>query len=262
MDDFAPTATEESTAHTIVEDFTRLRAAARFTTIAGSVYAILFLVSYWLLLEVPRSGASESDFQSFYSSDQSDVVTVVALYLLPFAGIAFLWFIVSVRMWIGLRKVRPINLLFSNIQLVSGIVFLSLLFCSTAALSMGPVTKNFSNVDGVPLVALEFSTFGGSLFFVFATRMGAMFVFTTTKVCRDAGIIPGWFTISSFLVGLIMLLTASFNRGMIVVFPCWVLVLCLLTQLHVRDVLQNRMLAREEHETIAEPAVTPEGQST
>jgi hypothetical protein len=52
-------------------------------------------------------------------------VVLVGLYLMPFAGIAFLWFIVALRMWITHSASRE-NVLLSNIQLVSGIVFIAL----------------------------------------------------------------------------------------------------------------------------------------
>lgn len=224
-----------------VEHLNRLRGAARFTTIAGATYSVLFLISFWLMLDVPRTGASQSEIQSFYASDKVNLVSLVSIYLLPFAGIAFLWFIVSVRMWIGLRATRPLNMLVSNVQMVAGIIFLALLFSSAAALSMGPVTVDLVNGNEVPAVAVEFSVFGGSLFFVFAIRMGAMFVFTTTTLCRSAAIIPKWFVWVSLAVGVIMLLSFSFNRGMILVFPLWVLALCILTQLHVRTSYAQRL---------------------
>ncbi|HYI25561.1 MAG TPA: hypothetical protein VD767_09145 [Thermomicrobiales bacterium] len=234
----------------------KLRAAALVTTVSGAAYAILFLISYWLMLGVPKAGSTDAELQEFYSSSDSRVVNLVALYLLPFAGIAFIWFIVSVRMWVSLRVTRPINDLFSNVQLVSGIVFLALLFASAAAISIGAVAGSGTDDARTLEVAREFPLFGGSLFFVFATRMGAMFVFTTTKICSSSGTVPKWFQWVGITVGIVMLLTSSFNRGMIVVFPLWVLTLCILTQLHVRRTY--RALMAERHEaTDATPEPAP-----
>jgi hypothetical protein len=163
-------------------------------------------------------------------------VTIVSLYLMPFAGIAFTWFIVVLRMWISSRVVRPVDALLSNIQLVSGIVFLTLFFASGAALSMSAVAAELGDSPVIPVLAREFPQYGSSLFFVFAIRMGAMFVVTTTNIARTARILPPWFTIAGFLVGVVMLLSASFNRAMIVVFPIWVFVLCVLILRHARAV--------------------------
>lgn len=221
----------------------RLRTAALFTTIAGAAYAVLFITSFWLMLDVPRNTASTEEVAAYYQSTDGRVVNLVALYLLPFAGISFLWFVVSVRMWISIRAIRPINALFSNVQFSSGLIFLALLFASAAAMSVGPVTFSGNDELPTPIVIRDFPLFGSSLFFVFATRMGAMFVFTTTRICSGAGIIPRWFSLIGLAVGITMLLTSSFNRWMIVVFPLWVLVLCVLVQLHVRGIVQDRQAA-------------------
>ena len=227
----------------------RLRSAALFTTIAGAAYAVLFITSFWLMLDVPTTEDSAKQVADYYESTDGQVVNLVALYLLPFAGISFLWFVVSVRMWISARAVRPINNLFSNVQFSSGLIFLTLLFASAAAMSVGPITFNASDDLPTPVVIRDFPLFGSSLFFVFATRMGAMFVFTTTRICSSAGIIPRWFTIHGLLVGITMLLTASFNRWLIVVFPLWVLVLCLLTQLHVRSLVKEYRAQQTDQES-------------
>ena len=52
---------------------------------------------------------------------------LAGLYLMPFAAIAFIWFIVALRMWMA-RHGRPEHALFSNVQLVSGIAFVWLGF--------------------------------------------------------------------------------------------------------------------------------------
>ncbi|MGN6484275.1 MAG: hypothetical protein ACTHMX_07725 [Thermomicrobiales bacterium] len=234
----------------------QLRSAALFTTISGALYAVLFITSFWLMLDVPRPSASDGEIDAFYSSGDSTVVSAVSLYLLPFAGIAFLWFIVTVRMWISLRSIRPIDELFSNVQLLSGVIFLALLFSSAAALSIGAVASDVAGTEVDPLIAREFPLFGGSLFFVFATRMGAMFVFTTTRICASAAIVPRWFALIGVIVGVVMLLTSSFNRGMIVVFPLWVLLLCVLIQLHVRHLVDRRRAMAS-----SDPAVSTESEA-
>jgi hypothetical protein len=236
------------------EQIEKLRRAALFTTLSGAAYAVLFLVSFWLMLGVPRMGSTDTELEAFYSSSDRQVVNLVALYLLPFAGIAFIWFIVSLRVWIAARTTKPINELFSSVQLVSGIVFLALLFSAAAAISIGAVTYSGTDDTRSMDVAREFPLYGGSLFFVFATRMGAMFVFTTTKICSSANIIPKWFQLIGIVVGVVMLLTSSFNRGMIVVFPLWVLALCILAQLHVRRTYRAMM---EDHRQAPDAATEP-----
>ena len=212
----------------------RMHNAARFTAIAGIAYAVLFLVSFWLLTGVPRGDATQQEVMDYYESESTTVINLVALYLMPFSGIAFLWFIVTLRMWISNRVVHPVSTLFSNIQLVSGIVYLSLLFGAAAALSVTAIAVDRGIESENVLTGLEFQQFGGSLFFVFSSRMGAMFVFTTTNIGRAHKIFPTWFVVIGLVVGFSMLLTASFNRALIVVFPLWVATVCILILLHAR----------------------------
>jgi hypothetical protein len=42
-------------------------------------------------------------------------VLLVGLYLMRFAGIAFIWFVVALRMWIE-RTARPTDILLPNVQ--------------------------------------------------------------------------------------------------------------------------------------------------
>ncbi|HYJ11994.1 MAG TPA: hypothetical protein VEW66_00260 [Thermomicrobiales bacterium] len=213
----------------------QLQNSARFTAIAGIIYAILFVASLWLLTDTPRRGATDQEIIAFYNPDKLRTVNFVALYLVPFSGIAFLWFIVCLRMWISTRVERRVNVLFSNIQLVSGIVFLTLLLCAAAALSMTSIAMDVGGEELNPAMAREFPPFGGALFYVFATRMAAMFVFATSNIGRASKIIPGWFVVVSIFVGITLLLTASFNRGLILVFPVWVFTLCVLILIHARQ---------------------------
>ncbi|MBV9354789.1 MAG: hypothetical protein JO023_04615, partial [Chloroflexi bacterium] len=48
-------------------------------------------------------------------------------------------------------------------------------------------------------------------------------------IARSTGVLPGWFVLIGFLVGLFLLLSATFSEALVLVFPVWVLALsCLL----------------------------------
>src|SRR4051794_26539947 len=102
-----------------------LRRAGNITIIVGIVHAVLLLLSYWLLTTVPGARASDAEITAFYNSEDRRRLILVGLYVMPFAGMAFVWFIVSLRMWIA-ASIPHENVLLSNIQLVSGIVFIAL----------------------------------------------------------------------------------------------------------------------------------------
>jgi hypothetical protein len=146
---------------------------------------------------------------------------------MPFSGIAFIWFIVSLRMWISSSS-RRVNELLSNVQLVSGIIFTTLFFGTAASIAVIAASIEFADSTVNPDLARQFPQFGASLFFVFGMRMAAMFVFTTTNIGRHAGILPRWFVLIGFAVGLFLLLSATFTVWLALVFPVWVLVLSMI----------------------------------
>ena len=76
-----------------------------------------------------------------------------------------------------------------------------------------------------PEVARMFPTFGNTLFIVFAARMAAIFVITTTSIGRGTGVLPKWFVWAGYLVGLFLLLSATLQPFLFLVFPIWTLVL-------------------------------------
>ena len=204
-----------------------LKKAATFTAVAGIIFSVLFLLAFYLLADVPRGPkATDEVLVAYYESGDADIVAIVSLYLIPFAGIAFLWFVVSLRMWISVRATRTIDLLFSNVQLVAGIVYLTLFLAAAAAMSVNAIVADLDGGQIDPSMARDFPQFGSSLFFVFAIRMGAMFVFTTMTISRQSSIVPKWFVICGYILGLVMLLSSTFNRAMILAFPIWTLVLC------------------------------------
>jgi hypothetical protein len=194
------------------------------TACFGIAHAVLFLLAFWLMSDVPGAKASNEEIAEFYGSDDKRRVILVGLYIMPFAGIAFVWFIVALRMWISF-SVRRENALLSNIQLVSGIIFVALFFAAAAASSVLAASVEFADSTIDPVVAREFPQYGNSLLFVFGMRMAAMFVFTTSNMGRASGFLPRWFAYLGFAVGLFLLLSATFSVWLVLVFPVWVLML-------------------------------------
>jgi hypothetical protein len=212
-----------------------LRKAAMLTAAFGIAHAVLFLLSFWLARDAPGPKATDQEYIDYYSSDNSRRLILVGLYLMPFAGIAFVWFIVSLRMWIS-GTIRRENVLLSNIQLVSGIIYVALLFVAAASESVVAASVEFSDAPVDPNVARQFPQFGSAILFIFAMRMAAMFVITTSNMGRNSPVLPNWFAYCGFVVGIFLLLSASFNTVLVVVFPIWLLILALLLFRRARQI--------------------------
>ena len=211
----------------------------RLTAAAGCAHALLFLVSYWLVTSTPGPQATDQELLAFYESGDRRRLIVVGLYVMPFAGIAFLWFSVALRTSI-LAGPQRVSELLAGMQLMSGILYVALFFVAAAAISVMAVGMEFVHSRLDPVVARELPLYGRALLMVFAMRMAAIFVFTTTRLGRRTDALPRWFACVGWVVGLFLLLSASFSRGFVLVFPGWLLLLCAVVLVRRRLLLPGR----------------------
>jgi hypothetical protein len=194
------------------------RLAARFRTrrsaaIAGIVFGVLLLAAMIML----RIALSEGSLQALQADAQRRTLIRLSLHLVPFAGIAFLWFIGVVREQLGEIEDR----LFSTVFMGSGLLFLAMLFtgAATSASLMAMLTTAEVNAD---VFAYGRETAQG-LFSVYAMRMAAVFTISVSTVgIRTAGL-PRWVSYLGYLMALVLLIGAADQRWLQLVFPSWVL---------------------------------------
>jgi hypothetical protein len=185
----------------------------RSAAIAGIVFAVLLLAGLTMI----RIAWSESSFQALQTDAQRRSLIRLSLHLVPFAGIAFLWFIGVVREQLGNVEDR----LFSTVFLGSGLLFLAMLF-------MGAVnaTGLLAMLAG-PNPNADLFAYGRSstqaLISVYAMRMAAVFTLSVSTVgLRTAGL-PRWVSYLGYLVALTLLLAAGEHKWFQLLFPTWVL---------------------------------------
>ena len=147
---------------------------------AGIVFSVLLTATFVLVRGRCRGDpAAAGDWLT--EGGRRDAL-VVALNLLPFAGIAFLWFIGVIRDRIGAGEDR----FFATVFLGSGLLFVAMLF--TCGAIAGGLVLSFGEASGRP--PAELWTFGRrvtlSLLTVYAMRMAAVFTISTTTIA------PGW----------------------------------------------------------------------
>ena len=82
--------------HVAASDTVRL---ARLTALSGILFSALFVASVVLIYTTPRLSASDAEITAFYTGSSTLLVTV-GLYLIPFAGIIFLWHAHATRLLI------------------------------------------------------------------------------------------------------------------------------------------------------------------
>lgn len=203
----------------------RMRSAALLTALVGAIHAVL-LVSAVLIINAnaPSLDASDQELLSTYADAGNRRLLVFAgIYLIPFAGISWIWFTVALRGWLQ-RTLRRLDTLLANVLLVASTIYIGLLFVAGAAMSVTAVVYEFDPDALDPVVSRLFPQYGAALTLVFAMRVAAMIVFVMSNIGRKTGALPKWFAYSGFALGVLLLLTASLDPLLILVFPAWILI--------------------------------------
>ena len=190
----------------------------RAGAIAGIVFSILLMVSLILIwISVP----SEPEEPGTWLPHHSRIVRF-ALNLLPFAGIAFLWFIGVLRDRIGVDEDR----FFATVFLGSGLLFLAMLF-ATAAVAGG--TLMYYGAAPARVIESGMYTFGRTITYqimhVYAMKMAAVFMFSTSTLAVRTGIFPRWMAILGYVLATILLLSLGYLQWIPLVFPLWVILI-------------------------------------
>src|SRR3954452_18566865 len=99
--------------------------------IAGILFAILFTAAMVVLRTQPLLSADDPGVAQVFASNSDTLAVIGGLYLAPFSGVAFLWFIAVVRDQIGARE----DQFFATVFIGSGLLFVAMLFAASAVAS-------------------------------------------------------------------------------------------------------------------------------
>jgi hypothetical protein len=201
----------------IVKNRARL-ASPRAAAMAGILFSVLLLTILILVrLSVPEN---PSDAGAWLASGSKRVD--LALNLLPFSGIAFLWFIGVVRDRLGEFEDR----LFSTVFLGSGLLFVAMIFTS-AAMAGGLIT--FYGKAPSQLIASGIYSFGRLVTYeimnIYAMKMAGVFIISTSTLSLRTGIIPRWMAYLGLALALFLLFSLGYVYWAPVVFPLWILLI-------------------------------------
>jgi hypothetical protein len=191
----------------------------RAAGIAGLVFSVLFVVAVLLLRIRPAPGSSAQQIANFYLDDERGLVTLVGLYVVPFAGIAFLWFVAAIRSHLGVHEDR----FFATVLLGSGILFVAMLFAASAA--GGALVAGVKFLDQPPPSAdavVLARAIGFAFLFVFGVRVAAVFMLVASTIGLRTGFLPRWLVIAGYLCGLVFLLTVTYVEVLALLLPAWV----------------------------------------
>jgi hypothetical protein len=194
----------------------------RAAGIAGVVFSILITASYVMVrVTIPATPALAGGWLT-NASERNAVI--FGLNLIPFAGIAFLWFIGVVRDRIGPFEDR----FFASVFLGSGLLFVGMLFVSAAV--AGGLLASYGSARA-SAVAPDAWRLGRTITLVllttFAMRMAAVFMIATATITLRVAVMPRWISALGYLCALVLLVTVGALPWVELIFPAWVFIVSL-----------------------------------
>jgi hypothetical protein len=193
----------------------RLR-TPRAAGIAGVVFSVLLFAVFLLMRHsVPRDPLETG---AWLHTGATNVL--IALNLVPFAGIAFLWFVGALRDKLGTRE----DQFFATVFLGSGLLLLAMLFAAAAV--VGAIILAFHAAPEVLVNSATFH-FGRGLAYgminIYVVKTACVFMITTSTIGVYTGLTPRWLAVGGYAVAAILMIGSYYFDWSLVVFPVWVL---------------------------------------
>ena len=187
----------------------------RGAAIAGVIFSLLTIVGLGLVRYAVPADLSVPDIW-LTEPDRRNAVRF-ALNLVPFGGIAFLWFIGVLRNRLGELE----DQFFATVFLASGVLFVACLFGSAAVMA--------ALIESVAAGNIAIETYdlnrrvSDTLLNLFAIKMAGVFMFSTCTLGLRTAIFPRWVAFSGYACALALLLVIANWRWIALVFPIWML---------------------------------------
>ncbi len=143
----------------------------------------------------------------------------LALWLVPFGGIAFLWFIGVVRDRLGDREDRFL----SSVMFGSGLLYLAMTFAAAAL--VGALIATYEAAPEQTITSGIYAFDRQAIFHIsnnFGVRMAGVFMFSTGSIWLRSGAMPRWIIAITYLLALVQLVGVGISLWSTMVFPIWV----------------------------------------
>jgi hypothetical protein len=214
----------------------------RSAALAGILFSLLMATSMILL----RTGAivDPAEVGPEWLEARSAAAAVI-LVLIPFAGIAFLWFTGVMRDLLGDREDK----FFATVFLGSGIILVVMMYVWAAA--YGAIFGTYQAAAGALSdfdVFVYATMFTNQLIGNYFLRMAGVYMLSTASLWTRTRAVPRWLSIITFIVAVSFLLFAGTLRWARYIFPAWVLLVS------VYILILNYRIT-QEHEGSEEPTL-------
>ena len=190
----------------------------RAAAVAGILFSILFGTGYTMIqLTLPRLTSDSAGI----TQDQLKYLSL-GLSFLPFAGMAFLWFMAVLREHMGALE----DQFFSTLYLGSGFLYIGMVFTAAAvgtglmvAYSISP--EIIANGDAY-LLARSISQ---RITTIYTIRMAGMFMTVLGTIWVRTQLLPRWLALLTFIFAVVLLISIGFSPWVMLVFPVWVVLI-------------------------------------
>ena len=208
-------------------------APPRGAAIAGVIFSLLMIVGMGIARTAVPADLTQPDV--WLTDPDRRAAVRLALYLVPFAGIAFLWFMGVLRNRLGELEDK----FFATVFLGSGLLFVACLFAAAALMGalIGAVAAgNLRSPDSATLYLGRRAI--DALVNLFAMKMAGVFMISTCTIGLRSGIFPRWIAFVGYACALVLLLVIANWKWIALVFPLWMLLVSmqiLLAEFRSRD---------------------------
>jgi hypothetical protein len=184
------------------------------------VFALLFVLGWSLVRWSPPLDASDADLRAYIeSSTRRRASAIAGLYVLPLAGIAFIWFTAALRDRLD-RGAQREHSMMSTVHLMAATLLVVSMFMM-ASIELALVWRIESGA--VDLAGARSTiAIGSAVSQLIALRSGAVFVAVSTTRGLRSGLFPKWFAIASYTMAVALMLVASWWRLVLLAVPVWV----------------------------------------
>jgi hypothetical protein len=189
----------------------------RAAAVAGVIFAVLLGTSTVLLrLSMPSERPDSGEWL-----DSSQQRISLALWLVPFAGASFLWFIGVVRDRLGDREDR----FFASVMFGSGLLYLAMIFAAAAL--AGAFVAMYEAAPEHVIESGDYEYARVAIFELsntFGVRMAGVFMLSTGTIWWRSGAVPRWVVGLTYLLAVLQLFGPGISLWTTLVFPVWVLI--------------------------------------
>jgi len=184
---------------------------------AGIAFAVLQITSYYLMQSSIPAESLDAEGLARLAQNMS-----LGLSLLPFAGIAFLWFLGVLRDRLGHLE----DQFFSTLFFGSGLLYEAMTFISAAI--VGGLLTVYA-VEPNLLFSGAILPFGQAIVYkfnnVYAIRMAGMFMMVLGTIWVRTGLMPRWLAFLTYATALSLIVGVVFWPWSTLFFPIWVFVI-------------------------------------